>query len=359
MLIKSPYNTLLSHIAQHSLTATDFYLMILPMPIMTQKSRTNLQMHRAKEYLLKGFVELTQRNPGESIFNEYWDSLIILDDCRFDIFENEYLARNLPGRLESKVSLGSWTGEFLIKNFEDEHYDDIVYITANPFVDKYLRGKFYRVISVWKEHWDERYNTVPPDAVYLETVKALRKYPDKRLIVHFLQPHHPYFTLRNFEDDAMAIIKTSVEKKDFSLSGFPREPPHEIYLSEIYAYFSLPRLVRAYIDNLHIVFPYVELLLHRLPGRTVVTADHGELFGQTVTRVIPIRVYGHGIGRVPELILVPWWEVNTGDKLKLRPIKEIKKDIAKIERRFGFRASNNEAIRLRRVISTLKLRGNI
>ncbi|WP_238516399.1 hypothetical protein [Thermococcus onnurineus] len=200
---------------------------------------------------------------------------------------------------------------------------------------------------------------MPPSAVYLETIKAMEKYPDKRLIIHFLQPHHPYFTLRNFKDDAMTLIKNSVEEGDFSLRGFPREPPHKIYLSEIYAYFSLHRLIKAYVENLRIVIPYVELLLHKLRGRTVVTADHGELFGEIVTPLLPIRVYGHGIGRIPSLTLVPWWVVDEGDKSKLRPIRDIKKDITKIERRFGFRSFTKETIRLKRVISTLKLKGKI
>ncbi|ADT85094.1 hypothetical protein [Thermococcus barophilus] len=325
-------------------------------------SWVNLIIHRFKEYTLKGIVELTQKNNGDSIFEDDWRNLIILDDCRYDIFKSEYIKRRLPGRLEYKISKGSWTGEFLLKNFTDKKYDDIIYITANPFVDKYLKGKFYKVISVWKNGWNERYNTVPPNKVYEQTIKTLKKYPNKRFVVHFLQPHHPYFSLQNFEDNAMNIIKNSVEKNhSMSLSGFPKEPLHSIYLSEIYAYFSLSKLIRAYIENLRIVLPYVELLLHYLPGRTIITSDHGEIFGKPVTKLLPIKVYGHGIGRIPDLVKVPWLIFEEEDKPKLRPIKDIKKDIARIEKRYMLHESSKqkELKKIKRAISQLKLKQKI
>jgi len=325
-------------------------------------SWTNLIIHRLKEYILKGIVELTEKNNGESIFENDWKNLIILDDCRFDVFKSEYIKRKLPGTLKHKNSRGSWTGEFLLKNFTDEKYEDIVYVTANPFVDRYLKGKFYRIISVWKNGWDERYNTVPPNKVYEKTIEVIKKYPDKRLVIHFLQPHHPYFSLQNFEDNAMDIIKSSVEKdSSISLSGFPKEPLHSIYLSEIYAHFSLSKLIRAYIENLRIVLPYVELLLHYLPGRTIITSDHGEIFGKPVTKLLPIKVYGHGIGRIPDLIKVPWLIIEEEDKLKLRPIKDIKKNIARIEKRYMLHGSSKqkELRRIKKAISQLKLNRRI
>lgn len=325
-------------------------------------SQINLLIHRFKEYTLKGIVELTQKNNGESIFEDDWRNLIILDDCRFDSFKSEHIKRRLPGTLEYKISRGSWTGEFLLKNFTDEKYDDIVYITANPFVDKYLKGKFHKIVSVWKNGWDERYNTVPPNKVYEQTIKMLKKYPNKRLVIHFLQPHHPYFSLQNFEDNAINIIKSSVEKNNpLSLSGFPKEPLHSIYLSEIYAYFNLPKLIKAYIENLQIVLPYVELLLHYLHGRTIITSDHGEIFGKPVTKLLPIRVYGHGIGRIPDLVKVPWLIFEEKDKPKLRPIKEIKKEIFRIEKRYMLYESSkqNELKKIKQVIFQLKLKQKI
>lgn len=65
----------------------------------------------------------------------------------------------------------------------------------------------------------------------------------------------------------------------------------------------------AHAENLDVVLPHVERLLEELPGRTVVTADHGNLVGDRLSP-IPVRGDGHPRGlRVPELVTVPWLEV--------------------------------------------------
>ena len=313
--------------------------------------------HSIKAYSLKALVAVLHNNPGEKVLSEDWDQLIILDDCRFDTFEREFRRRNLPGKLESRLSLGSWTGEFLVRNFPGR-YDDIVFVTANPFVDRYLNGKFHRIISVWKTYWDERYQTVLPGAVYRATLRVAEEYPDKRLIVHFLQPHHPYIAL-NFNDRTMSLIRESIGKGNLQLDTINNEPPNELYLSPIYGEFPLKKLIWAYEENLRIAIPYVELLLHKLRGKTIVTADHGELFGEPVTSLLPIKVYGHGVGRNLNLIRVPWWAIKDEDRDHLRSIKEIKKEILKIENRFGLRKRRAEDIKLKKAISRLKLKGKL
>ena len=44
----------------------------------------------------------------------------------------------------------------------------------------------------------------------------------------------------------------------------------------------------------------VERLKEQLPGRVILTADHGEAFGE-------YRLYGHGAGlRIEGLVKAPW-----------------------------------------------------
>jgi hypothetical protein len=63
----------------------------------------------------------------------------------------------------------------------------------------------------------------------------------------------------------------------------------------------------AYAENLELTIPHVEELLETLDGKSVITADHGNLFGEKV-RPIPIRTYGHPPGfRTTELVSVPWF----------------------------------------------------
>ena len=125
-------------------------------------------------------------------------------------------------------------------------------------------------------------------------------------------------------------------------------------MSPIYGQFHIKRLIWAYKENLRLVIPYVELLLHKLSGKTVVTSDHGELFGENVLKFIPIKVYGHGIGRNPSLVTVPWWVITNEDRENLRPIKDIKKEIVTIESRFGLTDRSREKRLLKKAISRLR-----
>jgi hypothetical protein len=76
-----------------------------------------------------------------------------------------------------------------------------------------------------------------------------------------------------------------------------------------------------YEENLRLVLPYVKQLLEAFSGKTVITADHGEMLGNPTTRV-PIRLgkkrYNHpGKTYVPELRVVPWHTVDTGSRRQI------------------------------------------
>jgi hypothetical protein len=82
-----------------------------------------------------------------------------------------------------------------------------------------------------------------------------------------------------------------------------------------------------YQENVEYVLEYVEQLLDELDGKTVITADHGELLGEGVPW--PVRLlharwnlgelykfdYGH-YNRVhePELVTVPWLEIEADSR---------------------------------------------
>lgn len=311
---------------------------------------------RGKRLLLAGFYKL-KPNKGSYILDETWDSLIILDNTRYDVFD--HVAKYLPGRLEYRLSRGGWTGDFLIENFSNtDKRDDIVYVTANPFVDMYLKGKVHKIVSVWKVAWDDKYNTVMPNRVYEYALMTLRKYPNKRIIIHFLQPHQPFIMLNKFKDLDMEIIKNSIATgKEVNITYTP-EPPGVLYLSTVYSYYPIHKIIKAYTENLRIVLPYVELLLYKLSGKIIITSDHGESFGSRASKILPFRLYGHGPYRIPELITVPWLVIEE-DKSNLRDIVAIKKDIFKIEKTYGVhrpmaRKQNEEKFRIKRAISKIK-----
>lgn len=90
------------------------------------------------------------RNNGIFVTREKWDHLIILDACRYDVFVEEIKKRKLynMGKLEYHISRGASTPEFLLENFSGGLFEDIVYITVNPYVDLLLKGNFHKIIPV-------------------------------------------------------------------------------------------------------------------------------------------------------------------------------------------------------------------
>lgn len=130
---------------------------------------------------------------GIDVFAEDWDNLIILDACRYDTFKHH---STLPGRLEKRVSRGACTLEFLRGNFRDRDLTHTVYVTGNPQIHEYwdeLQPRLHDIIDLWdSDHWDDEYNTVLPETVTEHAMKAAADYPDKRLVIHYMQPHFPF-----------------------------------------------------------------------------------------------------------------------------------------------------------------------
>jgi hypothetical protein len=69
----------------------------------------------------------------------------------------------------------------------------------------------------------------------------------------------------------------------------------------------------AYAETLEIVLEEVEGFIEEFDGKSVITADHGEMLGERVTPVTS-RVWGHSEGfSTPTLRVVPWLEIE-GDR---------------------------------------------
>ncbi|WP_342764802.1 hypothetical protein [Haladaptatus sp. W1] len=70
----------------------------------------------------------------------------------------------------------------------------------------------------------------------------------------------------------------------------------------------------AYTGNLLRSLPHVEQLMDALTGRTVVTADHGNMVGERAFP-FPIREWGHPRGMyTEELVKVPWLVHENGPR---------------------------------------------
>jgi arylsulfatase A-like enzyme len=252
------------------------------------------------------------------VVSEDWDNLVVLDACRYDHFREE---SDLSGELSYRISRGGVTGEFLEANFGDSEYSDVVYVTANPHVDRLLDGRFHDIVSVWQTGWSEEYRTVLPETMVEATLDALERYPDKRIVSHFMQPHQPFVGER--AQERIGSLSGNVAAKREAL-GEIEDGPDRDELPNVWSLMRRGELSRedvvdGYRENLSLVLDAVADLIEALKGKTVVTADHGEMFGGFAWPV-PLRVYGHStIVHPPKLVKVPWLEVPTENR---RPITD-------------------------------------
>jgi glucan phosphoethanolaminetransferase (alkaline phosphatase superfamily) len=78
-------------------------------------------------------------------------------------------------------------------------------------------------------------------------------------------------------------------------------------------------LIEAYLDDLRLALDDINLLLNSINAdRAVITADHGECFGE-------YGLYGHhGWTPVPELVQVPWVITSAEDTSGYEPKKDLK-----------------------------------
>lgn len=222
------------------------------------------------------------------VMQEDWDTLIVLDACRADYFERAVD----PDRFddyERRVSLGSHSSEWTRRNFQGKSFGDTVYVSANPHTSLEAGDAFHHIVELWETDNDEEAGVVPPGAVRDAAVEAHAEFPDKRLIVHFMQPHGPFIG---------------------SQIGDDYEDESEYW--------------QAYSENLEYVFDYVDDLIDVISGKTVITADHGQIYASGLTELLGIGGHKPRL-RFPSLVTVPWAvmdgerrSIETGETSKAR-----------------------------------------
>lgn len=249
------------------------------------------------------FYRLRQDSPTK-VMEEDWDTLLILDACRYDMFEE---ANDLEGKLEHRISLGSTSEEFLERNFDGKEYFDTVYVNANPYVP-YLdldEGTFHEVVNLLDE-WDEGLQTVHPETVVEAAIEAHHRYPNKRLIVHFMQPHAPFIGPKGRHDETKGW---DPNREDPSLQG--ETVWQHLRNEKSVRSDELNQVWEAYKENLEVVLEHVEELLPRLDGDTVITSDHGNLVGERLYPIPSKQRFGHPLGVYhPGLVRVPWFRID-------------------------------------------------
>jgi hypothetical protein len=240
---------------------------------------------------------------GTSVYEREWDVLVVLDGCRVDTLRA--VAPEFPalGPVEAAWSVGSSSSEWLERTFDPDRapVDRTVLVTGNTWTDRYLdAGAFRALDEVWKYAWDEELNTVPAAAVTDRALAAARDREPDRLVVHYMQPHHPFVPDPLAGDDGLARTgATSSETNPWVL----------LRQGEM----SVERVRAAYRANLRYVLEEVTALVGNVAGRVAVTADHANLFGEW-------GLYGHPMQTpVPALLRVPWSETEGEDRRTREP----------------------------------------
>ena len=246
---------------------------------------------------------------GTNVYERDWDVLVVLDTCRYDAFaevapEFDFLA---DAAYDSIRSVGSATAEWGANTFVGEYREEIAetaYVTANGTPQWTMQGErdqfnkiltdyvdwgmvspeeFLRLDGVWEYAPHEPFGGLTlPAAVTDRAIAAHRELEPDRLIAHYMPPHAPYRAgalaqnrpLRDYERDPWEALR----------SGTDREV--------VWA---------AYLDEIRWALEHVETLLRNVDADSVViTADHGDLFGEW-------GLYAHPSGIPhPKLRTVPW-----------------------------------------------------
>jgi hypothetical protein len=228
--------------------------------------------------------------------DEDWDTLVLLDACRYDEFER---VCDLSGELSHRISKGVDSPTFIEKNFSGNEFPDTVYVTANPHTHMIEDNNFYEVDATPLENWDSAMECVPPEEVTKSAVEAHNTHENKRIIVHYMQPHDP-----PIGPTGRALLSEN------DISGM-RSDVDERYIGALKdGVISREDAKKAYRETLSIVLQDVQTLLKRIDGKIVISSDHGEMFGEKPYRLLPELYEHYNNPKTVELCNVPWLEID-------------------------------------------------
>jgi len=270
---------------------------------------------------------LTSRVPvGRNVFNYNWDLLIILDTCRFDALQEMTSDYNFLTDISKCWSIGGNTLEWISQTFADRYLNEIRrtrYVTANGYAElvldervppeRHLRVGFVptawntvageelvELRHVWK-YTERALPTIgrkypPANAVTDHAIQIHREDPTDRLIAHYIRPHFPYIE-QAVAEGRSELYEYEAKPYEYLKAGGDRS-----------------KVWDKYTQSLKTVLDEVEVLLENIDAqKVVITADHGDAFGE-------FQGYGHPAGSFnPKVRTVPWVKTTADDLETRRP----------------------------------------
>ncbi|PSQ02543.1 hypothetical protein BRC95_10500 [Halobacteriales archaeon QS_5_68_33] len=265
---------------------------------------------------------------GVPVYERDWDVLVILDACRVDLMDevacdhrDEYPFLEPYSR---HTSLGSNSGEWLESNFTDEFAEEkaeTAMVTGNPHTGTYLDAEDFLLLDeVWRYGWEDEDELFEPRYITDRAVSVKRNLDPDRLVVHYMQPHHPF--LPQFDGFESELHQKWLNQwRDIRIGRVSREEKWQ-----------------GYRENLRYVLDYVEVLLSSISADSVViSSDHGEAIGEW-------GIYGHYGIPLRVLREVPWIETTATDTGEYEPtfeqerteVQEAKRDVEEQLEKLGY-----------------------
>lgn len=251
------------------------------------------KLHRTLQKFAQIGLDKIDEEPAP-INEKQWDNLIILDACRHDTFEE------VKGESDYRITVGSMSKEYIEKTFSNKDFSDTVLITANPYFHEShfeeatgtkTEDVFHSVFHTYQNKWDDEENTVLPESVVEDAITAEKLFPEKKKIIHFMQPHLPF-------------INSNLSDFSFKEAIIDKEDRDKVWDKAMKGEITREQAEEGFKQNLEYVLPYAEKLGEELSGKTVVTADHGTFLGEE-------GLYKHPAeSKAKVLRKVPWYKFN-------------------------------------------------
>jgi len=243
------------------------------------------------------------------VFEKSWDLLILLD-CATPTMMREVTGEyEFIDNVDEITSVGTCSNQWMENTFLQSYEDEMrstVHITANTSSEAYLDSEWFQYLEeVWRDGWDEETGTIPAEEVTDRSVQCIRNTTAERYIVHYMQPHLPFVTRPDIESNVVteAGVRGGDGKslKELRESGYNKE-----------------QLWDASLENLRYVLDSVAVLLSNVHAeRAIISADHGQAFGEQGVWRHPCGTY------IDSLTQVPWCPTTAVDTGEYEPEYEM------------------------------------
>jgi hypothetical protein len=206
-------------------------------------------------------------------------------------------------------SVGGHSEEWLRETFTngpEEEVRETAYVSGNPFTENVADLNFAALDDLNELDYGVDSPVAPAHVVTDRAIAMGRSESLDRQIVHYMQPHRPFFA-------------RGEQREDVSIGEWSMGT--DLYHSYFDGAKTKGDLHQGYVENLRYVLEEVRLLLENVDAEDVIiTADHGHAIGERF-------LWDHRQGiQHPVMRRVPWVETTASDRGTLNPTEYRSRD---------------------------------